>query len=234
MTADLHDLFKRSRPDAIIHAAAINPGVDSDKFETNETMAMRIAEAANTIGARLIVVSSDMVHPGASLPYSDDAQADPINAYGESKAAAEAAALACHDDILCVRTSLIYGLEQIDRGTASFITRLEKEEPQSLFDNVFRQPVWVDALAKGLIRLALDLDTVGTLNLAGEEVLSRSAFAKAMLRHWGYPSERIAEGPAPTDKGIPLRLELQLDKARSLGLATPGVSEILNDHKLNK
>ena len=227
LTDDLRGLFEQYRPDAVIHAAAINPGVDDDNLGTNETMSARVAEAAKAIGSRLVVVSSDMVYAGSSRAYADDARPDPINAYGESKVAAEAAALADHDDVVCVRTSLIYGLEQIDRGTASFIARLERGERQSLFDNVYRQPVWVDALAEGLLKLALDLDTHGTLNLAGEESISRSEFAKAMLRHWGHALEGIDEGPAPTDRGIPLRIDLQLDRARSLGLATPGVAEVL-------
>nr|WP_257790417.1 sugar nucleotide-binding protein [Granulosicoccus antarcticus] len=106
LTGDLHELFEKYRPDAVIHAAAINPGVDDDKLNTNETMAARVAEAAKAVGSRLIVVSSDIVHAGASLPYSDDARPDPINAYGQSKAAAEAAALACHGNVVCVCADL--------------------------------------------------------------------------------------------------------------------------------
>ncbi|ASJ72793.1 SDR family oxidoreductase [Granulosicoccus antarcticus] len=227
LTNDLQGLFEQYRPDAIIHAAAINPGVDDDNIGTNETMSARVAEAAKAIGSRLVLVSSDMVYAGSSRAYADDARPDPINAYGESKAAAEATALAAHDNVVCVRTSLIYGLEQIDRGTASFIARLERGERQSLFDNVYRQPIWIDALAEGLLKLALDLDAQGTLNLAGEESISRSEFAKAMLRYWGHAPENIDEGPAPANRGIPLRIDLQLDRAKSLGLATPGVTEIL-------
>ncbi|MGQ7848619.1 sugar nucleotide-binding protein [Granulosicoccus sp. 3-233] len=126
LTDDLRGLFEQYRPDAVIHAAAINPGVDDDNLGTNETMSARVAEAAKAIGARLVVVSSDMVYAGSSRAYADDAHPDPVNAYGESKAAAEAAALAGHDDVVYVRTSLIYGLEEIDRGTPEFDSKRRK------------------------------------------------------------------------------------------------------------
>ncbi len=130
---------------------------------------------------------------------------------------------------IVVRTSLIYGVEQIDRGTRGFIERLERGERLGLWGDAIRQPTWIEALAEGLLDLAFDqVGEVGTLNLAGGESLSRAAFARRLLRYWGVDADdRIDETRAADLVGQPLDLRLELTRARALGLAVPGVSEVL-------
>ena len=148
---------KAIHPSAIIHAAAINPGVDDAMMETvNHQGTGYLAEAANQIGCRLVLVSTDMVHDGKGAPYADDAAPNPVNDYGHSKARGESAALNANPNSIAVRTSLIYGLDSMDRGTLGFANRLADGHTLTLFDDVLRQPVWRDALADSLVRLALD------------------------------------------------------------------------------
>ncbi len=62
--------------------------------------------------------------------------------------------MAVHQEAAIVRTSLIYGLHQMDNGTRSFAERLRDGREVGLFSDVLRQPVWVETLAAALLELA--------------------------------------------------------------------------------
>ena len=137
-------LVEEVAPRAIIHTAAINPGGDDQNMmRINVDGSRYVAEAAATVGARLVHVSTDVVHSGRDAPYEDEAPPSPLNSYGRSKAAAEAAVAETDSHAAIIRTSLIYGLDEMDRGTAGFVNRLESGQTLVLFTDVFRQPVWV-------------------------------------------------------------------------------------------
>lgn len=225
---------RRARPDAVIHAAAANPGRPPDTFDVvNRDASAALAEICAELGIRLVHVSTDVVFDGRSAPYPDQAPPCPLNAYGSSKAAAEAAVLGACPAAVVVRTSLIYGLHEPDRGTAGFMAALRAGQRVSLFSDVIRQPVWVEALARGLVRLATDLKAeVGVLNLAGSQALDRATFARRMLRYWGVDPTRWGGGLDQVRAGdrfgdVPLDLRLRLDRAVALGLECPGVDAVL-------
>ena len=220
----------RIRPDAVIHAAAINTGgPEALMGAVNVDGSRRLASAAAEVGARWVQVSTDVVHDGRGAPYPDGAEPTPAGAYPRSKAAAERAVLAALPAAAIVRTSLIYGLEEIDHGTRSFAERLRHGEPVRLFSDVLRQPIWVESLARALLEVA-ERGLSGFLNVAGSQVLSREQFGRRMLRWWrieerGQVESVRAKEVAPQ---VPRDLRLRLDRAREL-LATPlpGVDEVL-------
>lgn len=229
LTTTLTDLGLDSR-DAVLHTAAINPGGDESEMQTVNVAGSRaVAEVAAKTGARLIHISTDVVHDGRNGPYADSAPVNPLNAYAASKAAAEAEVLAAKAEALVVRTSLIYGLETIDRGTEGFAQRLERGEPVRLFHDVIRQPVGVDDLSIALLRL-VKLDVSGHLNVAGRQALSRESFGRKMLEFWRVPGREKVEAVAAAEMSdkIPLDLRLDLSRAESLGLELPGVDELLS------
>jgi dTDP-4-dehydrorhamnose reductase len=145
-------LIERLTPDAVIHTAAANPGSPKAVMTAvNRDGSRNIAAAAAKLGTRLVHVSTDAVHSGNNAPYADDAPPSPVNPYGQSKAAAEAAVIQLAPNAAIVRTSLIYGLQEIDRGTAGFAQRLQRGESLALFHDVIRQPVWVNTLVEALL-----------------------------------------------------------------------------------
>lgn len=219
------------RPEAIIHAAAVNPeqGDEALMMRVNVDGARAVAEAAALIGARLIHVSTDVVHDGRHAPYADDALPTPLNDYGHSKAAAEAAVREVCPGAVIVRTSLIYGLKVMDRGTKSFVERLNRGEMLMLFNDVVRQPVWGNSLAVALLKL-VNLDYAGLLNVAGQQPLTREEFGRKMLAFWGIDaSGRLTAGPAASiSDTIPLDVRLSVQKAEQLlAMPLPGVDEVL-------
>ncbi len=227
----VHVLVRQIQPDAIIHAAAINPGAGNEAamMQVNAAGSRYIAEAAASAGIRLVHVSSDVVHNGRAAPYADDAPPAPLNGYGRSKAAAEAAVQGVCPQAAIVRTSLIYGLAKMDRGTAGFATQLAQKDRLTLFGDVIRQPVEVDSLSRALLKLA-ESNFAGYLNIAGRQAVTRSDFGRQMLAYWGIEtSNRVQTGrAADISDTIPLDLRLNITKAQTLLQMTfPGVGEIL-------
>jgi dTDP-4-dehydrorhamnose reductase len=229
--ADVFRVVSQLKPDAVIHAAAINPG------QGNEQMMMRInaegsryvAEAATDVGARLVHVSTDVIHDGKNAPYDDDASPNPLNAYGRSKAAAEVAVAEVNPQAAIVRTSLIYGLQIMDRGTEGFVNRLNSGEPLLLFNDVIRQPVWVDSLVAALLKLA-EVDLSGTLNVVGSQALTREEFGRKLLAWWQIDTRGLvgAGKAADISDTIPLDLRMPNGKAEQLlQMKFPGVDEVL-------
>lgn len=218
-------------PQAIIHTAAINPGKGGDETmrRVNVDGSRYVAEGVAAAGARLVHVSTDVVHDGRHAPYADDARPSPLNEYGRSKAAAEAAVAEIAPQAAIVRTSLIYGLTEMDRGTESFVKRLEAGQPLVLFSDVIRQPVWVDVLAEALLKL-IAIDFAGILNVAGRQALTRQEFGRRMLAWWQVdPANLLQSGrAADISDTIPLDLRLNIGKAEQvLQMSLPGVDEVL-------
>ena len=226
-------LIERLAPNAIIHTAAANPGTpEATMMRINRDGSKNIAAAAAKIGARLVHVSTDAVHSGNNAPYANDAFPSPVNPYGQSKAAAEAVVRQATPNAAIVRTSLIYGLQEMDRGTAGFAQRLQRGESLALFHDVIRQPVWVDALVEALLKLAFERrDFAGTLNIAGRQILSREAFGRRMLAWWNIGYEKMISSASAAELGVktPLDLRLDISKGESLlQMSFPGVDEVLN------
>lgn len=223
--------LRRLEPVAVIHAAAANPGAPPAAFElVNAAGTGAVAAAVAQLGTcRLVHVSTDVVLDGRAAPYDDGAAPNPLSAYGRSKAAAEAAVAASSPEAAIVRTSLVYDLDEPDRGTAGFARVLAGGARPTLFADVWRQPVWAPALAAALVDLALEQpDVAGHLNVAGAEAVSRAAFARALLEHFRVPGrERVVEGSAAPLADVPLDLRLRLRRAEALAFELPGVSEVL-------
>ncbi len=142
-------------PTAIIHTAGSNTTPDMTAVIVEGTRHV----AAAAVGARLIHLSSDAIFDGTAAPYDETARPAPIHDYGRAKAAAEAHA-AAHPDAVIVHTSLIYGLEEMDNGTAWMAAALRAGRPVTLFTNQRRNPVWVETLVAACLEL-LDLPVTG-------------------------------------------------------------------------
>jgi dTDP-4-dehydrorhamnose reductase len=251
-SASVKQVITRLSPQVIIHAAALNPGQgdEAEMVRVNVLGTRYVAEAAAAVRARLVCVSTDIVHDGRNAPYAGDVPPSPINSYGRSKAAAEAAIAEIIPSATIVRTSLIYGLDEIDRGTQGFAERLNEGQPLILFSDVIRQPVWVDTLVEALLRLTLKDEGGGLkaeslqssafspqpfiLTVAGRQALTREEFGRRMLAWWGVdPGDLLQPGrAADMSNTIPLDLRLDVSAAEQwLGMTFPGVDEVLTAAK---
>ena len=228
----VRELVERVRPSAIVHAAAVNPGQgDDDLMErVNVGGSRNVAEAAKAVGVRLVAVSTDIVHDGHAGPYADDVPSTPINTYGRTKAAGEEAVLSVDPSAVVVRTSLMYGLDEMDRGTAGFAERILRGETVSLFSDVQRNPVEVDVLADALLAFCA-VEYAGLLNVAGSQALTREEFGRKMLAHWEIESEGLIQPVLAREISDSIPLDVRLISTRAehlLGTTFPGVDEVLS------
>ena len=217
-------------PDAVIHTAGSNRTPDMTAVIVEGTR--HVCAAAAEVGARLVHLSTDSICDGAHAPYDETAAPRPLNDYGRAKAAAETI-VAAHPNAVIVRTSLIYGLEEMDNGTAWMAEALRAARPVTLFTNQRRNPVWVETLGRACLELVESPPSAagayrGVLNVAGRQAMTRAEFGLRLLDWWGV-RERETLTFAPDDgRRWPLDCEMDVSLAGRL-LRTPlwGVDEVL-------
>lgn len=133
--ADVARIVRDFRPDLVVNAAGYTV-VDRAEIEpeaaraVNEGGARHLAEAAATIGARMLHFSTDYVFDGRQeRPYVPDDRPNPLNAYGASKLAGERAVLeTLGDRAVVMRTAWVYAAK--GRNFLHTMLRLMNEREQ--------------------------------------------------------------------------------------------------------
>ena len=208
--AAVRALFRRLRPDVVIHTA-----YRQDADDVNTVGSASVAAAAAGVGARLVHLSTDVVFDGRKGgPYVEDDPPCPVTEYGHAKAEAEARVAAAHPEALLIRTSLLYG------GPEPSKHELAARNPElTFFTNEIRSPVHVADLASALLELA-EHDVVGPLHVAGADAVSRAEFAELLS------GAAVRSAPAPATRP----LDCSLDSSRAQALLRTrlrGVREVL-------
>lgn len=192
------------RPSLLVHCAAWTRVDDAEQheaqaFAVNATGAANVAAACREVGARMVYPSSDYVFDGrARTPYPPDAPTHPLNAYGRSKLAGEAAT-AQAGDYLIVRTSWLYGARgpNFVRTVAAAVAA---GRPMRVVDDQQGAPCWTHDVAHMLLALA-DAAPAGTYHAtnAGSTTWYQLARKIAALLDVAAPITACttAEFPAP-------------------------------------
>lgn len=215
------------RPDHVIHTAYLQDGPEA--WATNVDGTANVAAAAAAAGARLVHLSTDLVFDGrAGRPYREDDPADPILEYGRAKVAAERAATAAHPGAVLVRTSLIYGGDELSGHERRILEVADGSADFAFFTDELRCPVRVSDLARALLALA-PTAVCGPLHLAGTDGVSRYEFACLVAAARGRRTDHLrTTTSAETAPGRPRDCRLDCEKATALlGGALPGVRSVL-------
>jgi dTDP-4-dehydrorhamnose reductase len=233
---ELRTLFDRTRPDAVIHAAA-EPRPDVCQQQPHETRrinvdaSIEIAGLCHDAGIPCVFVSSDLVFDGASPPYSEERETSPVNVYGEQKVAAEEGMRERHDRLVVCRVPLMYG--DAPAGAQSFIQPFIKSIVEGvelrLFCDEFRTPACGASAARGLIQ-ALSF-APGTCHLGGRERISRYDFCKKLAVALGRPNAKLTPVSVTSATAIarrPVDVSLDSSKAFALGYNPGMISEELS------
>lgn len=116
---DVMETISNIRPDAIIHCAAwtaVDAAEEPENVEKvrniNVDGTKNIAEAAHSVGAKMVYISTDYVFDGkGKRPWKpDDKDYNPINVYGQSKLDGELAVSGLLEKYFIVRTAWVFGL----------------------------------------------------------------------------------------------------------------------------
>ena len=221
-------LIQTLRPDAIINCAAYTR---VDDCESNEALATRVnadgpailAEAAATIGAKLVHISTDYVFPGdrpLPTPYTEADATGPVSAYGRSKLAGETNVLAAGEHCALLRTAWLYG-----RNGANFpktMLRLALADPSRtlrVVDDQYGSPTWSYRLAEQIAALLTDF-APGIYHATDEGHCTWYTFARAFLDAMRVPYSMepctSAEYPTPATRPTNSILENTRFKARNI------------------
>lgn len=191
-------------PNVVVHLAAESrvEACEADReacWSLNVASVETLAATCHRHGARLVLVSSDMVFSGADGPYAEDARPAPINTYGRTKLAAENALRTSRLRRWTIaRTTLVYGRPAPDgRGNlvSWLVGELRAGRPVRVAADQRRTPTLDADLADGLVRL-IRFDKQGVYHLAGREWLTPFDIALRVAEAFGLDRSLIS--PATT------------------------------------
>ncbi|MBI2870211.1 MAG: dTDP-4-dehydrorhamnose reductase [Candidatus Omnitrophica bacterium] len=174
------------QPDVILHAAAL---ADVDYCEREPDLAQRVnvegtrhvAQAADTLGALLVFISTDYVFDGkGSRPYREDDPTGPVNVYGRTKVQAEGVVRRVAERHVIVRSTWLFGA-----GGSVFMRQVLKEagekRPLSYVADKISSPTHAGDLAEAIEELVL-LGRTGTVHVTNAGAASWYDFACEILR----------------------------------------------------
>jgi len=201
-------------PLAIVNAAAYT-AVDTAEaeqrraFEVNCGGAALLADAAARRGIPFIHISTDYVFDGGKpSPYREDDIPAPLNIYGSSKFASEAAVLKANPRAAVIRTSWVYS----PYGNNFVRTMLRLSETQltvRVVDDQRGTPTSAADLAAAILviverlRSANGCDDAGIYHLASEGEISWYGFAVAIFGSLARRGRRVPRLQAVTTADYP-------------------------------
>ncbi|WP_020618746.1 dTDP-4-dehydrorhamnose reductase [Paenibacillus daejeonensis] len=189
--------LRQVRPDTIIHSAAFT-GVDQAESQAdkawlvNADSTRHLAVIAEELGSKLVYISTDYVfgRSGHTTPYLESTSVEPINVYGQTKAAGEAYVQELHSRYYIIRTSWMYG-----RHGRNFVeTMLELargDMPIQVVDDQVGSPTWTEDVSACILRL-LATDKYGIYHVTNAGSCSWHEFASAIFELSG-----IGKSPEP-------------------------------------
>jgi dTDP-4-dehydrorhamnose reductase len=239
-------------PDAVVHSAILN---DFGRLYTHRAEAWAayvgstrgLADAANLIGAQLVLVSTDWVFDGTQGGADERTPPNPINAYGFLKAAselvvaerAELGAVARLSGVNGVHWSRPAAPRRQDAGFGYFVTSLVDalgagrrfrvwESPAI---NGVASPVLASTAAELLWRI-VERRLGGTFHCCGGEAVTRRELALRTVDAFELDPELLDFGP-PHEAALPpgaVPYDTSLSgpaTERELGMRLPAVGELL-------
>lgn len=187
--AEVSLFMYRNRPDVVINCAGFSgydalgkPDVDM-AYKVNAVGARNLAQAAESIQAKLIQISTDDVFSDPSdTPYNEFDQVNPQGIFAKSKYAGEKFVTQLMTRYVIIRSSWIYGIGQdfldevLEAAADSFVTSL------TLKDNSRAIPTSAEELAR-IVMLFIDADHFGTYHaVCSGDSCTRLEFAREILR----------------------------------------------------
>ncbi len=201
-------VIENVNPDVIVHCAAwtaIDAAEDEENkakvFAINEQGTKNIAEAAKTVDAKMIYISTDYVFDGQGTePWKADCKDyKPLNVYGESKLGGELAVSGTLDKYFIVRIAWVFGLN----GKNFIKTMLsvgKTHDKVRVVNDQIGTPTYTLDLARLLVDMA-ETEKYGYYHATNEGgFISWYDFTKEIYRQAGYST--IVEPVTTAEYGI--------------------------------
>ena len=190
----VRSFIERERPGAVFYASYHT----ADAAITVDG-ASAAARAASAVGARFLLVSTDLVFDGRAGNYNEDMTAQPIMPYGRLKLEAEAAVKDATPGAVILRPSLMVGESGIMVRPAYEAATLMRGQPLPLYVDEWRSPIHVDDVARAAWDLVVS-DVSGTFHLGGPERLSRYELGRIVCTLFRFNPGLLREAKRPEDR----------------------------------
>lgn len=220
------DVVAQTQPQIIIHTAAMT-NVDQCESEKEACWAQNVTAVESLVAACelndtfLVHVSTDFIFDGASGPYDETAEPNPISFYGWSKYAAEKAVTSSAIRWAIARTVLVYGIAH-DMSRSNIILwvkkSLEDGKTIKVVTDQWRSPTLAEDLATGCWLIA-DKEQPGIFNISGRDFLTPYDMAIKTADYFQLDKSLITQADSSTfsqPARRPPRTGFVLDKATSI------------------
>ena len=237
-------LLKDVAPDAVVHAAALADADTCEQhpdqaWETNVQGTKNVIQGAEEIESHVLFISSSFVFSGSAKHYSETDILDPINVYGETKAAAEKKVERSTVQSTIVRIDQPYGKSTDWQSPSMVEWILDELESESgaveVFSDWSNNPILNKDIAD-YVRLLIENDCQGTYHIVGPEHISRYHWAKRIAAVFGYDVNRIRSIKS-INAGLPAKrpnANLSISKIVShTGYAPSGIYDGLQELREN-
>ncbi|WP_314065810.1 dTDP-4-dehydrorhamnose reductase [uncultured Vagococcus sp.] len=228
------DYFNQVRPTIVFHCAAYT-AVDAAEDESKELNAKvnvegtrHVAEAAESVGAILVYISTDYVFDGGKSEgeYYPEDETNPINQYGMAKLAGEQIVAGTCTKYYIIRTSWVYG-----KYGNNFVFTMQKlaknRDVLTVVSDQIGRPTWTRTLAEFMLHLVVEKAEYGTYQLSNDESCSWYEFAQEILKNQSVKINPISSDNYPQKANRPKRSIMNLDKAKATGFVIPTWKEAL-------
>mgnify|MGYP005754778359 FL=1 len=193
------------KPTHIIHTAAMTnvDQCESDRegaVKLNRDAVKYLVDACEKYNVHLVHVSTDFIFDGENGPYDEEAEANPVNFYGETKLMAEEVVKQAKCKWAILRTVLVFGVAH-DYGRTNIVLwvrdSLQSGKVIKVVDDQFRTPTLAEDLAMGCW-LAVKHDAEGIYNISGNEMLTPYDMALQVADFFALDKSLIDKADAST------------------------------------
>lgn len=191
---EVKDFCDRNRPDVVINCAGFS---NIEKCENNVEEAFlvnalgerNLSVAARNVGARHVLISTDMVYPrNLEKIVNEYDEVHPQNVFGQTKAAAENYAKDLAQKFYIIRTGWIYGTKN------DFISKLlelaKTKDTICVSKEAFATPTSPREIAKFILQL-IDTANYGIYNCSCQGICSAAEFAAEVIKLAGLKTKII-------------------------------------------
>ncbi len=200
---DIRRALDRWRPWAVINATGYVRVDEADAhpdacWRVNTDAAEQLATAAAAHDARYVMMSTDLVFDGQQTrPYVETDAPNPLNAYGQSKHAAEDAVRRVVPDSLIVRTAAFFGPADIYNFLTRVLCELSAGREVVAAEDVVVSPTYVPHLSDAMLDLLIDGER-GIWHLANAGTVSWADFAALGAQLAGLDATLVRRAPLAT------------------------------------
>ncbi|MFY0650782.1 MAG: SDR family oxidoreductase [Cyclobacteriaceae bacterium] len=193
------------KPDRVINTAAMT-NVDQCETEKEACIQLNVdavrylVNACERQSAHLVHMSTDFIFDGESGPYDEQAEANPISFYGQSKLDAEEIVKNSSVSWAILRTVLVYGIvPNMSRSNIILWVKdsLENGKNIKVVTDQWRTPTLAEDLAMGCYLVA-EKHAKGTFNISGAEMLTPYDMAIHTADYFKLDKSLIAEADSST------------------------------------